>query len=68
MKEAKLAPWNAAIQGKYLHVYYVDFPLNAALDAPEGWEFFQVRKWRPGCQDECWRVRYRRKVQEEVSP
>ncbi|GEM_PF-5937230 len=59
-KMTKVAPWPASIQGDLMHVYFVDFPLTAIIKPPEGWEFFQIRKHRQNCQDECWRVRYRR--------
>lgn len=57
----KTTGYQASITGDYMKVYHVDFPLSGILRAPEGWAFFKVTQWRKGCQDECWRIVYKRK-------
>jgi hypothetical protein len=60
MGEVKLTKYPARILGDYMKVYFAEFPMGAVLQPPEGWAFVKVGQWRKGCQDECWRVVYRR--------
>lgn len=62
MSGVKLTGYSASIVGDYMKVYFGDFPLSAILSPPEGWSFRQITQWRKGCQDECWRVLYKRAV------
>jgi len=64
MSGVKLTGYRASItgSGKYMKVYFGEFPMSEILRPPEGWAFLKLTLWRKGCPDECWRIVYQRQA------